>query len=107
MKVSIISTIFATFLATSSAAPFNTHCQSQIDALRQIQLDTLLQFEVTATFYGAAGASFTQQIPADGQTYPISKFILAFSFSFSYTTHQLKKRPGILTADDFFLQQIL
>ncbi|KAN0071951.1 hypothetical protein V8E54_009680 [Elaphomyces granulatus] len=72
MKVSIISTIFATLLATSSAAPFNTHCQSQIDALRQIQLDTLLQFEVTATFYGAAGASFTQQIPADGQTYPIT-----------------------------------
>ncbi|OXV11742.1 hypothetical protein Egran_00496, partial [Elaphomyces granulatus] len=68
MKVSII---FATILAASSAAPFNTHCQSQIDALRQIQIDTLLQFDVTATFYGAGGASFTQQIPADGQTYPI------------------------------------
>jgi hypothetical protein len=88
MKVSIISTIFATIFAASSAAPFNTHCQSQINALRQIQIDTLLQLEVTATFYGAAGASFTLRIPADGQTYPIRKFILVFFlfFLFYYTS---------------------
>ncbi|KAN0071950.1 hypothetical protein V8E54_009679 [Elaphomyces granulatus] len=72
MKVSIISTIFATLLAASSAAPFDTSCQSQVDALRQIQIDALRLFDITATFYGAAGASFKQQFPADGKIYRIT-----------------------------------
>jgi hypothetical protein len=88
MKVSIISTIFATLLAASSAAPFDTSCQSQVDALRQIQIDALRLFDITATFYGAAGASFKQQFPADGKIYRISKFIFVFSF---FTTHRLKR----------------
>ncbi|KAN0071949.1 hypothetical protein V8E54_009678 [Elaphomyces granulatus] len=72
MKVSIFSTIFATLLAASSAAPFGTSCQSQIDALRQIQIDALSLFDVTATFIGAAGASFNQPFPADGNVYRIT-----------------------------------
>jgi hypothetical protein len=71
MKVSIISTIVATLLAASSAAPFDTSCQSQIDALRV--------WEVTAIFHGAGGSHFTQKFQNDGWIYPISKFIL-FSF---------------------------
>jgi hypothetical protein len=84
MNVFIISTIVATLLAASSAAP----------------VDTARQFQVTITFTGAAGASFTQLFPADRQLHPISKF---FSFlSFFFTIHQF----GISTTDNFFLQQI-
>ncbi|KAN0075742.1 hypothetical protein V8E54_007012 [Elaphomyces granulatus] len=56
MKVSIISTIVATLLAASSAAP----------------VDNARQFQVAITFYGAAGASFTQLFPTDDQPYPIT-----------------------------------
>jgi len=56
MKVSIISTIVATLLAASSAAP----------------VDTARQFQAVITFNGAAGAFFTQLFPTDGQRHPIT-----------------------------------
>ena len=64
MKVSIISTIVATLLAASNAAP----------------VDTPREFQAAITFYGAAGASFTQLFPTDDRSYPISKFIFVFLF---------------------------
>ncbi|KAN0085589.1 hypothetical protein V8E54_002056 [Elaphomyces granulatus] len=59
MNVFIISTIVATLLAASSAAP----------------VDTARQFQVTITFTGAAGASFTQLFPADRQLHPITNLL--------------------------------
>jgi len=56
MKVSIISTIAATLLAASSAAPFDTLCQSQTDNFRQHQIDALPQFiTVLVTFCAGLG----------------------------------------------------
>jgi hypothetical protein len=71
MKVSIFSTIFATLLAASSAAPFDAPCQYQIDALHL--------FDVTVTF-NAGPVSFVRKIPADNKPHPIGKFIFVFSF---------------------------
>ncbi|KAN0069614.1 hypothetical protein V8E54_011920 [Elaphomyces granulatus] len=62
MKVSIFSTIFATLLAASSAAPFDAPCQYQIDALHL--------FDVTVTF-NAGPVSFVRKIPADNKPHPI------------------------------------
>jgi hypothetical protein len=73
MKVSIISTIVATLLAASSAAPFDTSCQSQIDALRV--------WEVTAIFHGAGGSHFTQKFQNDGWIYPIKNPLVVESIT--------------------------
>jgi hypothetical protein len=107
MRVSIISTIAATLLAASSAAPFNTSCRSQTDSLRQHQIDVLPQFVTVHVTFCTAPASeprlcFSQDFPADGRFYPISKFIL-----FPLFPSQLEKRWEFLTADHFFLQHIL
>ena len=98
MKVSIISTIAATLLAASSAAPFDTPCQSQIDSLRQQHIDVLPQFvTVHVTFCTAPSSEprlcFSQEFPADHKIYPISKFIL-FSLFPSYCT-SVGKKMGI------------
>jgi hypothetical protein len=85
MKVSIFSTIFATLLAASSAAPFDAPCQYQIDDLRLL--------EITATFH-AGPVDFVRKIPADDKPHKIGKFIFFFfslSLSFCFTTYQLKK----------------
>jgi len=58
MKVSIISSIVATLLAASSAAPVDTPRQSVT--------------QVSVNFIGAANTGFTQTFPADGQRYGIS-----------------------------------
>jgi hypothetical protein len=55
MKLSIISAIVATLLATSSAAP--------VEAPRQ--------FQVAITFNAAAGVTYFQYIPADGEDHDI------------------------------------
>lgn len=64
MKLSIISAIVATLLATSSAAP--------VEAPRQ--------FQVAITFNAAAGVTYFQYIPADGEDHDIGKFIFSFFF---------------------------
>ncbi|KAN0078493.1 hypothetical protein V8E54_005006 [Elaphomyces granulatus] len=56
MKASIISTIVATLLAASSAAP----------------VDSSRQFEVSVTFYDPNEHFITQYFPADGNKYPIN-----------------------------------
>jgi len=75
MKASIISTIAATLLAASSAAPFDTPCQYQTDSLRQHQIDVLPQF-ITVKVQFCAGPEptlcFNQEFPADHKLYPIT-----------------------------------
>jgi hypothetical protein len=81
MKVSIFSTIFATLLAATSAAPVDTSCQSQVDALRQFQIDTLFQPVAHVIFHGATPVAFFEQnFPTASIAYPISKFIFIFPF---------------------------
>ncbi|KAN0084710.1 hypothetical protein V8E54_001177 [Elaphomyces granulatus] len=80
MKVSIISTIVATLLAASSAAPFDTPCQSQPDALRQHQIDALRQWHVRVMFCSAeTGGCFTQEFPNDDKIYPICETPVSIS----------------------------
>jgi hypothetical protein len=105
MKASIISTIVATLLAASSAAPFDTPCQYQTDSLRQHQIDVLPQF-ITVKVQFCAGPEptlcFNQEFPADHKLYPISKFILSSLFLCCFfTAHQLEKTWEFLTADTF------
>jgi hypothetical protein len=90
MKVSIISTIFATLLAATSAAPIDTSCQSQVDALHQFQIDSLLHFDgnVIVLFFVTTGKDFSMEFQADGNVLRISKSIFIF-LSF-FTTHRLK-----------------
>jgi hypothetical protein len=75
MKASIISTIVATLLAASSAAP----------------VDSSRQFEVSVTFYDPNEHFITQYFPADGNKYPISKFFFSF-FSFLLYVSSKKDR---------------
>jgi len=74
MKVSIISAIFATLLAATSAAPVDTSCQSRVDALHQFQIDSLLHFDgnVIVLFFVTTGKDFSMEFQADGNILPIT-----------------------------------